>query len=64
MKVKLDAMRDQLRAERRRSRQLMGVAAQLLEMLKTQGADADELDGVSEGYSSALTQLLSPDAPE
>lgn len=63
LKVKLDAMRDQLRAERQRSRQLIGVASQLLDMLETQGTDADMLDDVSEGYSSALTQLLGPEAP-
>jgi hypothetical protein len=41
----------------------MGVAAQLLDMLQTQGADTDALDDVSDGYSSALTQLLGPDVP-
>lgn len=62
LKVKLDVMRDQLRAERKRSRQLMGIAAQLLEMLQVQGDGADALDDVSDGYSSALTQLLGPHA--
>lgn len=63
LKVKLDVMRDELRAERKRSRQLMGVAAQLLEMLQAQGDGTDALDDVSDGYSSALTQLLGPDTP-
>jgi len=63
LKVKMDALRDQVRAERVRNRQLMAVASNLLDLLKEASDDADELDGITDGYSHALTQLLSPDAP-
>lgn len=63
LKVKLDVLRDQIRAERARNRQLIDVASDLLAMLKTASADADTLDDVTDGYSHALTQLLSPEAP-
>lgn len=63
LKVKLDVLRDQIRAERARNRQLIDVASDLLAMLKTASADADTLDDVTDGYSHALTQLLSPDGP-
>lgn len=64
LKVKMDALRDQVRAERGRNRQLIEIAAQLLDLLKTTVDDADELDAVTDGYSSALTQLLSPEGPQ
>jgi hypothetical protein len=63
LKVKLDVLRDQIRAERARNRKLIDVASDLLAMLKTASDDADTLDDVTDGYSHALTQLLSPDAP-
>jgi hypothetical protein len=63
LKVKLDVLRDQIRAERARNRQLIDVASDLLAILKTASADADTLDDVTDGYSHALTQLLSPDSP-
>ena len=63
LKVKLDVLRDQIRAERARNRKLIVVASDLLAMLKTASDDADTLDDVTDGYSHALTQLLSPDAP-
>lgn len=63
LKVKLDVLRDQIRAERARNRKLIDVASDLLAMLKTASDDADTLDDVTDGYSHALTQLLSPEAP-
>jgi hypothetical protein len=63
LKVKLDVLRDQIRAERARNRNLIDVASDLLAMLKTASTDADTLDDVTDGYSHALTQLLSPDGP-
>ncbi len=63
LKVKLDVLRDQIRTERARNRQLIDVASDLLAILKTASADADTLDDVTDGYSHALTQLLSPDTP-
>ena len=63
LKVQMDVLRDQLREERARNRQLLDVAAQLVDLLKQSSDSADKLDDVTDGYSKALTQLLSPDAP-
>lgn len=63
MKVRLDTMRAQLRAERSRSAQLLQITGDLLELVRSSASSADSLDDVAEGYSQALTQLLSPSWP-
>jgi hypothetical protein len=63
MKVKLDAMREELAAERARNKDLLEVVDKLIGLLRGAQASADRLDGVTDGYSEALTQLLTPDAP-
>lgn len=62
MKVKLDAMREEIAAERARNKDLLEVVDKLTQMLRGAQASADRLDGVTDGYSDALTQLLTPDA--
>lgn len=61
LKVRLDAMRDALRSERARSKELLEVIEKLVGMLRSDQINADQLDDVTEGYSQALTQLLAPD---
>jgi phosphoenolpyruvate-protein kinase (PTS system EI component) len=63
MKVKLDAMRDELAAERSRNQDLLDVVEKLVKLLRGTQASADQLDDVADGYSNALTQLLTPDTP-
>jgi phosphoenolpyruvate-protein kinase (PTS system EI component) len=63
MKVKLDAMRDELAAERSRNQDLLDVVEKLVKLLRGTQASADRLDDVTDGYSNALTQLLTPDTP-
>lgn len=62
LKVKLDAMREELRAERTRSRDLLDVIDKLVAVLRDTQVSADHLDDVTDGYSQALTQLLTPDS--
>lgn len=63
LKVRLDAMRDELAAERERNRGLLDVVDRLVSLLRGSQLSADRLDGVTDGYSQALTQLLTPDPP-
>ncbi len=61
MKVSLDLAREALRAERQRSR---GLAKKLEAMAKEVGDAldaAEKVDGIADGYSAALTQLLTDD---
>ena len=61
LKVRMDTLRDELRRERARNQQLLEVTAKLLELLRDTNDSGNRLDDVAEGYSLALTQLLSPD---
>lgn len=61
LKVQLDSARDALRAERDRSRRVLQVTAELVELLRESTDAADGVDRLADGYSAALTQLLSPD---
>ena len=63
LKVRFDAMRDALRAERARNKDLLDVVEKLVGMLRSGEITADHMDDVTEGYSRALTQLLAPDIP-
>jgi hypothetical protein len=63
LKVKFDAMRDALRSERARSKELVDVIEKLVGMLRSSQVSADQLDDVTDGYSQALTQLLVADTP-
>lgn len=63
MKVKLDTMREELAAERARNKDLLDVVDKLVGLLRGAQTSADHLDEVANGYSDALTQLLTPDAP-
>lgn len=63
LKVKMDALRDQVRAERARNHKLIDVASDLLSMLRQVSDDADQLDDITDSYSQALTQLLAPHTP-
>lgn len=60
LKVELDVLRDQLRAERAHKQQLLDVVGTLAQMMKETSASTDRLDDVAAAYSGALTQLLSP----
>lgn len=60
LKVRLDAVREQVRKERDRADKVLAVAAQLVDLLRDASSSADDLDDVAEGFSSALTQLLAP----
>jgi hypothetical protein len=64
MKVRLDAARDNLRAERQRSQRLLVITEELVSLLRSAGDAADDIDNLADGYSAALTQLLSPADPE
>lgn len=61
MKVKLDTARDELAAERKRNKELLEVIDKLVSILRDSQKSADQLDDVADGYSRALTQLLTPD---
>lgn len=61
LKVQLDSARDALRAERERSRRLLVVTSELVDLLRDTAEAADGVDRLADGYSAALTQLLSPD---
>jgi len=63
LKVRLDSMRDELAAERARNKDLLEVVERLVGILRSSQISADRLDGVTDGYSLALTQLLTPDTP-
>jgi hypothetical protein len=63
LKVRLDAARDEVRRQRARNDRLVEIASGLLELLKDTSVSADQMDDVTDGYSQALTQLISPDAP-
>ena len=57
-------MRDELTAERARNKGLLEVVDKLVVLLRSAQTSADQLNGVTDGYSDALTQLLTPDTPE
>ena len=63
MKVRLDAARDQLRAERARTRKALDIAAGLLDQLRDSTKAADDMDELAPGYADALTQALAPHTP-
>lgn len=63
LKARLDDTRDLVRKERERADRLLEVSAQLLELLRDSSTSADGLDDIAEGYSEALTQLLTPGIP-
>lgn len=64
IKVRLDAMRDELAAERARTKDLLEVVDRLVGLLRSSQISADRLNDVTDGYSEALTQLLTPDSAE
>jgi len=63
MKVRLDAAREALRFERQRNRRLLEVAEKLVALLRSAADAADDIDDLADGYSAALTQVLTPDDP-
>jgi len=63
MKVRLDAAREHLRAERARTKKALDVAASLLDLLRDSAKASEALDELAEGYSDAMTQLLAPEVP-
>jgi hypothetical protein len=63
MKVRFDAARDQLRAERARTRRALDIAAGLLDLLRDSTKAADDVDELAGGYADALTQALAPHTP-
>jgi hypothetical protein len=63
LKVQMDALREELGAERARNAKLLQVTTNLVELLRDSVRSADALDAVADGYSQALTQLLSPGGP-
>jgi len=60
LKVSLDLSRELLRDERSRSRALTRLLADAVAELEREQLLADKLDTLADGYSSALTQLLTP----
>lgn len=60
MKVRLDAARDGIRAERDRTKKALDIAASLLELLRESTHVDDDLDALADGYADALTQVLTP----
>lgn len=63
LKVRLDVARNEVRRQRVRTDRLIEIASGLLELLKDASSSADQMDEVTDGYSQALTQLVSPDGP-
>jgi hypothetical protein len=63
MKVRLDAAREALRFERQRNRRLLEVAEKLVALLSSAADAADDIDDLADGYSAALTQILTPGDP-
>jgi hypothetical protein len=63
LKVRLDAMREELRFERQRTKGLIEVTVKLADLLRGSVASADQLDEITSGYSDALTPFLAPDTP-
>jgi hypothetical protein len=63
MKIKLDTAREEVAAERKRNEELLEVIDKLVGILRGSQKSADKLDDVADGYSEALTQLLTPDTP-
>ena len=63
MKVRLDAARGALRVERPRTRRLLEVAEELVALLRSAADAADDIDDLADGYSAALTQVLTPGDP-
>lgn len=63
LKVGMDALRDQLRAERGRSAKILEAMETLVGVLRESAETHDMLDDVAEAYSQALTQFLGPDDP-
>lgn len=63
LKVRLDAMREELRFERQRTKGLIDVTVRLAELLRSSQVSADRLDEITDGYSDALTPFLAPDTP-
>jgi hypothetical protein len=59
----MDALRDQLRAERARSAKILEAMETLVGVLRESAESHDTLDDVAEAYSQALTQFLGPDTP-
>jgi hypothetical protein len=60
MKVRLDVAREALRVERQRTRRLLEVAEELVALLRSAADAADDIDDLADGYSAALTQVLTP----
>jgi hypothetical protein len=63
MKIGLDEARRLLREERQASKRLVSMLAGAVAELARAQAGADSLDEISEAYSEALTQFLTPDRP-
>jgi hypothetical protein len=61
LKIALDASRDALRAQRRHTAQITDLLAQAVAALQAQERLTAQADELADGYSGALTQLLSPD---
>ncbi|WP_140740123.1 hypothetical protein [Pedococcus bigeumensis] len=63
LKVALDASRDALRAQRKQTAIVTDLLAQAVAALQSQERLTAQADDLTEGYSEALTQLLSPSDP-
>ncbi|TPG17163.1 hypothetical protein EAH86_10395 [Pedococcus bigeumensis] len=59
----LDASRDALRAQRKQTAIVTDLLAQAVAALQSQERLTAQADDLTEGYSEALTQLLSPSDP-
>jgi hypothetical protein len=63
MKIRLDDAREALREERRKNKRLASMLAAVVAEMEVAQAQSDRLDNIAEGYSEALTQLITPDGP-
>jgi ethanolamine ammonia-lyase small subunit len=63
LKVGLDAAREQLRAEHSRSEKLTQLLVDTVAALASANDRVARSDEISEAYSAALTQILTPENP-
>lgn len=60
LKTQLDVARERLQRERKRSKRMLVLVEQLSHELREVFDSVDELDGVADAYSQALTELIAP----
>lgn len=62
-KIRMDQAREELRAERARSRKLARILTQMAQLVESSIAQSDAADAIADSYSEALSHVLGPNDP-